>query len=143
VGSVLKQEMDMSNNYSGPERREFFRYRFEKTINYKKVAGPKGNKDGSPKLTNAVSKDLSASGLLFSTDSLPELSSLLVLDLDYRTTLVCQEIEEKALIVNNKLLGKVVRIEDTDDGRYDVGVAFIKKSEDLPNEIKNLLKADS
>ena len=129
----------MANNYAGIERREFFRYRYEKPIHYKVVNSAK-DKNHASKLMNAVSKNLSASGILFASKFLPEISSILVLDLDYRTTRVCQEIEERALILNDKLLGKVVRIEETDDGFYDVGVAFVKKSDTLPKDITNLVK---
>lgn len=129
----------MPNEFSGSEKREFFRYKHEKPVNYKTITAAT-NKNIATKLIEAVSKNLSASGILFSSKYLPELSSILVLDLDYRTSKVCQEIEDRALIINDKLFGKVVRIEDTDNGSYDVGVAFIKKSEDIPEEIRELAK---
>ena len=71
---------------------------------------------------------------------MPEISSILALDLDYRTTSICKEIEGRVLILNDKLFGKVVRIEDADNGLYDVGVAFIKKSEELAKDIKVIIK---
>lgn len=129
----------VDNNYGGADRREFFRYRYEKPIYYKVIASGKDKSIGT-KLNDAISQNLSASGILFTSNYLPEISSLMIIDLDYRTTRICQEIEENALIVNDKLLGKVVRIEDNDDGKYNVGVAFIKKSDTLPNDVQNLIK---
>lgn len=129
----------MVEQYGGAERREFLRYRYEKPVHYNIVDSLK-TRGRKSKLVNAVSKNLSASGILFTTKQMPKLSSILIIDLDYRTSQICQEIEENALIVNNRLLGKVVRIEEADGNLYDAGVAFVKKSETLPEELKNLLR---
>lgn len=130
----------MAEEYIGKDRREFFRYRYEKPIHYSVVTSSKDLNPIASSLIKAVSKNLSASGILFSTKDLPEISSILTLNLDYRTSHVCQEIEERALIVDNKLLGKVVRIEDADDGTWDVGVAFIKKDDYVSKDLKGLIK---
>jgi hypothetical protein len=121
------------------DRREFLRYSCNKSVNFKVLISPKHNSSAS-KLVSGISKNLSASGILFKSDYLPEISSILVIDLDYRTTGICQEIEETAITIGNKLVGKVVRIEESEDGKYNVGVAFIKKSDQLPREIEDMLK---
>jgi len=121
------------------DKREFLRYRCDKPLHFEILLSPKDNSPAS-KLLGGISKNLSASGILFASDECPEISSLLALDLDYRTTSICQEIEEKTLLAGNRLIGKVVRIEEKDGGAYNVGVAFIKKSEKLSPEIKELLK---
>lgn len=90
-------------------------------------------------LIHAVSRNLSGSGMLFSTTEVPPLSTLLVLNLDCRTARVCEEIEKNALIVNNRVMGKVVRIEERGDGVYDVGVAFVATSDRLPKDVQNLI----
>ena len=126
----------MPTDYAGRERREFFRYRHEKPANFKEISGDNAISD----LAGAITRNLSASGMLFTSEYPPRLSSIIVLDVDYRTTMLCEEIEERALILNNRLLGKVVRIEDNDNGSYDIGVAFIKKSENLPFNIMALVK---
>ena len=120
-------------------RREFFRYGYEKPVHYTQVSLAEDRSIAS-KLIDAVSKNLSASGILFTSRYMPEISSILALDLDYRTTSICKEIEGRVLILNDKLFGKVVRIEDADNGLYDVGVAFIKKSEELAKDIKVIIK---
>ena len=129
----------MANDYKGAERREFFRYRYEKPIHYK-VIGLSGDKVSLSKIVGVASRNLSASGILFATKQAPPLSSIIALDLDYRATQVCREIEERALIVNDQLVGKVVRIETNDDNSYDVGVAFIRQSDNLSEDIKKLIR---
>ena len=129
----------MSSEYLGRERREFFRYRHEEGVKYQTLGKEAGRVDIGTDFINAISKDLSASGILFTSKYIPDISSVLVMDLDYRTSRVCQEIEERALIVNNKLVGKVVRIEENNDGSYDVGVAFVKKSDKLSKNIREFI----
>lgn len=121
----------MAHEYLGENRREFLRCDHESPMRYSIV----DEKDATS-LTDAISRNLSASGILFSTKDVPKLSSLLVLDLDYKTANVCREIENTALIIKNRLFGKVVRIEDNSSGAYDVGVAFIKKFDKLAESIK-------
>lgn len=126
-------------NSNQNDKREFLRYRCDKPVNFKILLSPKETGSAS-KLASGISKNLSASGILFSSNNFPEISSILALDLDYRTTNICQEIEENSLIIDGKLIGKVVRIEEKDDGTYNIGVAFIKKSDQISPEIKKLLK---
>ena len=134
-----KEEEAMAENFKGKERREFFRYKHEKPVQYK-VVSPSGDKGVSAKFIDAISKNLSASGVLFTSSYIPEISSILILDLDHRTSRICQEIEKRAFMIGDKMVGKVVRVEESDDGLYDVGVVFVKKSDKLPKDIKDLLK---
>ena len=127
----------MSDDYAGKENREFFRYRHIKPAHFKEITP---NDHAISDLADALTKNLSASGMLFTSKYPPRLSSIIILDIDYRTTMLCGEIEERALILNNRLLGKVVRIEDNDNGSYDIGVAFVKKSDTLPGDILTLVK---
>ncbi len=126
-------------NPNPDSKREFVRYGYDKPVSFKILFSPKQNKTAS-KLVSGMSKNLSVSGLLFKSAHLPEISSILELDLDYRTTGICNEIEENALMIGNKLIGKVVRIEEDEDGRYNIGVAFIKKTDQLPPDVKGMLK---
>jgi hypothetical protein len=45
------------------------------------------------------------------------------------TLIVCEELEKRALIYQNGVIGKVVRIEPKDFGAYDVGIQFITREE--------------
>jgi hypothetical protein len=125
-------------DYPGCERREFIRHRHEKPVRYS-VLNTDARQREAAQFMDAVSKNLSASGILFSTTNMPKLSSLLMLELDRRATNICREIEENALVIDDKLFGKVVRIEDAGSGRYDVGVAFIKRFDTIQEKIKGLL----
>ena len=131
----------MEEDYTKNDRREFLRYDYERPLHYSLISSPKDTPSLSS-IINGVSKNLSASGILFITDArkVPEISSLIVLDLDYKTAHVCREIDERAVIVKNKLLGRVVRIEDNEDGTCGVGVAFINKSDNLSKDIKSMVK---
>lgn len=129
----------MPENYQGKEKREFFRYKHEKPVYYRNMGVPSG-KGKSAGLLKAAAKNLSASGLLFTTELVPELLSVVVIELDYRTSQICREIESKVMMLDNKLVGKVVRIEESHDGLYDIGVAFMKKTDAMPSELKKILQ---
>jgi hypothetical protein len=120
------------------EKREFLRCKYDKPISYKVISSAGQGSPGSRAL-DAVARNLSASGVLFSSRYHPEISSIIALDMDYRTARICQEIEENALIVNNKIVGKVVRIEEDKDGLYGVGVAFIKRLSRLPKDLEKMM----
>ncbi len=121
------------------EKREFLRYDYNKAIRYSTITTGE-NKSFVSRLLTAVSENLSAAGILFTAKAgeLPEIASLLILDLDYKIANVCQEIEKRALIINNKLIGKVVRIEDNEDGTCGIGVAFVKQSDPISKNVKSL-----
>jgi hypothetical protein len=48
---------------------------------------------------------------------------------DRATLSICEEMEKRALIYQNGIIGKVVRIELKDLGDYDVGIQFITREE--------------
>ncbi len=124
---------------SSKEKRRFLRVNYNKPLTYKIISAPK--EDFASKFLTAISKNLSGSGILFVTNvaKVPEIASVLVLDLDYSTANVCQEIENEAMILDNKLIGRVVRIEDNENDTCGVGVAFVRKSDPLLKDIKGLL----
>lgn len=115
------------------DRREFFRVPFRNPLKYKAY---------TEKPVTATVENISQSGILFQTEEAPKLSSVLWLSLDIRTLKICQEIESRALIFNNGVLGRVVRVEeDTESGKgYDVGVCFLKKDQRNTAEVEQLLK---
>ena len=132
---------EVTNMHTGKERRRFLRYPHEKPLHYSLVSSPRNTHPIVP-LIKAVSRNLSASGIFFitNTENVPDISSLVMLDLDYKTAKNCKEIEKRALIQNNRLLGEVVRIENNPDGSSGVGVAFITKSDRLYKDAKDLAK---
>ena len=128
---------------SEAEKREFFRLNFKTPIQFKsyeskelrnsaKLAGPM---EGS-------TRNISQNGVLFQTeDNPPQLSSIVWMSLDMRTLKICQEIEQKAIIFNNGVLGKVVRVEEDTNNRntYDVGVCFLRKEQQASREVQDIL----
>ena len=114
------------------ERREFFRVPYTSTLQYKAYAD---------KGASGTAQNISESGILFQTEQEPpKLSSIVWLNLDIRTLKICQEIESKALIFNNGILGKVVRVEEDSDKSYDVGVCFLRKDQKDATGVAELLR---
>ena len=128
---------------SGQERREFFRINFSAPLNFKSYTGDRSSK---PRLADSsasgLSKNISQSGILFQTENNPpQLSSILWMNLDFRTLSICKEIEKRALIFNNGVLGRVVRVEEntSDSNRYDVGVCFLTQEQKNSQEVEQIL----
>ena len=129
----------MAEDYKGNEKREFLRYDYSSPLSYKEI-DLFSDKNTISKLFEAVSKNLSVSGISFISQKAPNIAGVLLMNLDYGTAEVCREIEKRALIVDNKLIGKVVRIENREDGFFDVGVAFVKKTNRIADYLKGLVK---
>lgn len=125
----------MDPNYV-KERRHFLRYDYDKPLAFKTIKSPKELHADNSK---GVVRNISASGLLFvsKVSEVPDISSILLLDIDFKTANICREIECQALISDNKLVGKVVRIEDNENGTCDVGVLFLTKSDPIAKDIKH------
>jgi hypothetical protein len=129
----------MARKYRGEDRREYLRFEYKKPLQYTVIDASK-KKDRFSSFLEGISKNLSASGMFFITGAkaIPKIFSIVAFELDYRTISICQEIENRALVVNNKLLGKVMRIENNNDGTYGIGVAFVTKADPIPEDIKEL-----
>jgi len=127
-----------------PERREFLRLNFKKPFKFKSFFLEKSgaNKTQAPDSGPGLSQNISSSGILFQTqNSPPKLSSILWIDLDFRLLNICHEIERKALIFNNGLLGRVVRVEENPQNNqvYDVGVCFLTQDQDNSRQVRRFL----
>lgn len=119
------------------ERRDFFRINFNTPVEYKTYAGSEPVRGAAGR-----SQNISQSGILFQTDTNPPaLSSVVWMNLDIRTLRICQEIERRALIFNNGLLGRVVRVEEnpkTDN--YEIGVCFLTQEQKNTREVQAALE---
>ena len=127
----------MNNSESSQERREFFRIAFSTPLKFKNCAV----QDHSL-LFPGTTENVSETGILFQTkNNPPQLSSIVWMALDIRTLKICKEIESRALIFNNGVLGRVVRVEEDLENRhvYDVGVCFLKKSQKDTREVQQIL----
>ena len=118
--------------YQGGENRQFLKV--EKAVAYKKIVF--AHKVCPPKIKRAFSKDLSDSGISFVSRRLPELSSIVHLDINHKDIILRKEETEQILLLDNKPVGKVVQIEDAGGGNYNVGVSFFRKCEDLEQYMK-------
>lgn len=127
------------------ERREFFRLKFNTPLQFKAYDTILGNRPQSTvpvRASAGSSQNISQSGILFQTEQTPpKLSSIVWMNLDMRTLKICQEIESKALIFNNGVLGKVVRVEEDADNAsaYDVGVVFLNKNDKDSRVVQDIL----
>ena len=131
-------------NYAGEERRKFKRFNFEKQVHCREIIASGDKKTFSSIIKGAV-KNLSASGILFALDSMdiPDVSNLLLLELEYHTASICRELEKRSLIARNRFLGKVVRVVNNFDGTSDIGVALVPKNDDLLNDIKIVVEEEA
>lgn len=125
---------------SAQDRREFFRINFSTPLNFKSYSRLVSD---SSQAAEGISQNISQSGVLFQIeDNPPQLSSIVWMNLDIRTLSICKEIEKRALILNNGLLGRVVRVEEDakDSNRYDVGVCFLTQEQKNSREVKQILE---
>ena len=109
------------------ERREFYRIAYEKPVKFKAFLE---SRRGRP--SGAVSKNISQSGILFVSRSLPKMSSVIWINLPLSELSICKEIESRVITEKNGILGRVVRVEENPElKRYSVGVCFVKKGEKI------------
>ena len=119
------------------EKRDFLRVDHEKELNFKVLAG-----DKLASKSDVLSRNVSASGLLFRTESestLPALSNIVWVELDDNIMSVCNEIENDLVMFKNGIFGRVVRIAEGEPGKsYDVGVCFLRKENMSEQDIQAL-----
>ncbi len=126
------------------DRREFYRVPYKTPLKYRSYGVPRfkptsTEPDSGPQ---AVAQNISQSGILFQTqDNPPAISSIVWMSMDFRTLSICKEIEGRALILKNGLLGKVVRVEEDskNSNAYDVGVCFLTKNQKDAKEVQDIL----
>lgn len=124
------------------ERRQFFRLHFNTPLQFKSYSAKEKTAGTTQPVLRGNTQNISQSGVLFRTgERPPQLSSIVWMDLDIRTLKICQEIEERALIFNNGLLGKVVRVEEDEkqSDTYDVGVCFLTQDQKNSREVQQIL----
>jgi len=114
----------MKNEYAGPERREFVRLDYGSPLDYKVC-----KKETISKLLEGYTADVSEAGLLCNIKNRVDQEDILWLSFDRNTLSICEELEKRALIYQNGVIGKVVRVEPKGGENYDVGVRFITREE--------------
>ena len=130
-------------------RREFFRIPYTAPLEFRAYPADKSEKLTQRAVaapTKATSENISSSGVLFQVQKTPpKLSSVLWMNLDIRTLKICREIENRALIFNNGILGRVVRVEEDPQkvNVYNVGVCFLTQDEKSSEQIEQILSGIS
>lgn len=114
----------MKELYNGQERREFLRLDYATPIAYKVC-----NKKTVSNLLNGYTSNISQSGLLCEIKDKVKKDDILWLSFDRATLSICEDLEKRALIYQNGVVGKVVRIEHKVEDAYNVGIQFITREE--------------
>jgi len=117
----------MSKGYSGKERRKFARIEEEDLLicelyDIHRSGGP------DTASTSSFTKNVSEGGVLFESDTIFDLGTVLRLEIDIPGWNAYLKGTDRATASSARhpltVLGKVVRVEDIGDGFFDIGVAF-------------------
>ena len=114
----------MTETYNGLEQRKFVRLDFSTPVDYKVC-----KQETLSKLLQGYISNVSEMGLLCNIRDKVNKDDILWLSFDRATLVICEELEKRALIYQNGIIGKVVRIESKDMGDYDVGIQFLTREE--------------
>jgi len=120
--------MDISGNISN--RRAFSRIDYAAPLAYKVC-----NKETISKLLQGYTSNISEAGMLCNFREAVNPEDILWLSFDRGTLNICEELEKKALIYQNGIIGKVVRIEPKGYDNFDVGIKFITREEKSWNNV--------
>ena len=114
------------------ERREYVRLKYPALLGFKVC-----DKNTITKLCSGYTVDISQSGLLCNIGEKVNPDDILWLSFNRATLDFCKELEEKVLIYQNGIIGKVVRVEAKGFDNFDVGIKFITRGE---RDWKNVYK---
>ena len=119
--------MQDSESFGDAERREFMRLDCSSPLAYKVC------KEATlSKLLEGYTVNVSEAGLLCTLRDKVRLADVLWLSFDKSVLFSCGKIEKRSLIYQNGVIGRVVRIDDRDNGTFDVGVRFLTREEKHP-----------
>lgn len=80
--------------------------------------------------STALTKNVSAGGLLFKDVHRYNMGDLVVIEVDTTTFEPCPDKDVHFIKIRGCVLGKIVRVEEFDDGHaYDYGVCFIRSDD--------------
>lgn len=106
------------------ERRLFPRVDYAAPLAYKVC-----NKNTISKLLEGYTSNISEAGMLCNIKEAVNQDDILWLSFDRGTLDICEELDKRALIYQNGVIGKVVRIEARGNLNFDVGIKFITREE--------------
>jgi c-di-GMP-binding flagellar brake protein YcgR len=126
----------MNIEYPGNERREFLRIEKEVSVKFAVC-----KKDEISPLYSSITKNISSGGALFVVNKSLLVDDVLVIEFEKNVLSDVIEIDDNVVEVDGKLLGKVVRVEELEeDKEYEIGVCFVKGTDENVDSIKELLK---
>lgn len=114
----------MENSSTSKERREFTRLDYATPLAYKIC-----KKETLSKLLEGYTSNISAAGVLCNMREMVSPDDILWLSFDRGVLSVCAEMEKRAFIYQNGIIGKVVRVDPKGMDNYDVGVRFVTREE--------------
>ncbi|MDD4909050.1 MAG: PilZ domain-containing protein [Candidatus Omnitrophica bacterium] len=110
--------------YDGVERRREARVDYVVPLFYKVC-----KEETISKLLEGYTSNVSSQGLLCSIKDRVNQDSVLWLMFDRDTLDFCAQIEKSSIVYQKGIVGKVVRVQDAQDGTYEVGIRFITREE--------------
>jgi hypothetical protein len=114
----------VKKSYKGPDRRNFLRLEFKTPLQFKVC-----KKKTILMLLEGYTSNISQSGLLCHMSEKVKVDELLWLSFDRATLSICEELEKSALVYQNGIVGKVVRVVRKNSQSFDVGVRFLTREE--------------
>jgi hypothetical protein len=111
-------------DYQGIERRQAERVDYAVPLSYKVC-----KEETISKLLEGYTSNVSPQGLLCNIKDRVSQDSILWLMFDRDTLDFCSQLEKRSLVYQRGIVGKVVRVQDGQNGTYDVGIRFITRDE--------------
>ncbi|MBI4707155.1 MAG: PilZ domain-containing protein [Candidatus Omnitrophica bacterium] len=126
-----KENIQETNiEFSGPERRQFVRLDYAAPLAYKVC-----KKETISNILQGYTVNVSQSGALCKIKDKVRKNDILWVSFDRNALNICKDMEKNAVIYQNGIIGKVVRIEHNRDKDYEIGIRFITKEEKNFNNI--------
>lgn len=115
-----------------PDRREFLRLDYASPLAFKVCS-----KETISRLLEGYTSNISEAGMLCNIKESVNQEDILWLSFDRGVLSICEDLEKRALIYQNGIIGKVVRVEPRGFDNFDVGVKFLTRGE---RDWKNVYK---
>ncbi|MEW6102170.1 MAG: PilZ domain-containing protein [Candidatus Omnitrophota bacterium] len=114
----------MGKKYAGAERRKFVRLDYVTPVNCKIC-----KKKTLSMLFEGYTVNVSETGVLCTVKGRVKKDDMLWLSFDRTTLHICEDLEQRVLIYQNGVVGKVVRVEPKRNDSYSVGIRFVTREE--------------
>lgn len=113
-----------TKTYSGQERRQFARLDYIAPLGCKVC-----KRETLSKLMEGYTRDISQAGLLCEIKAKVKVGDILWVSFDRATLNICEDLERRALIYQNGVIGKVVRVEKKNKQTFGIGMQFLVREE--------------